>query len=185
VAGHHPLLDFLLSFRYPLAGEFAMHRSLAEALPGAGGWRLEIATLCELFRRTDPRAICQVDGGSGYDHKHQPAADALVEMCREVAQELLAQLAREGLPCDGPFQQALERAFRRESADALRRYAALARINGLPFDTAEESAMSEAFAGLLGNLSSSVPHPLPSWASLRAERPAAVEEFVEAALYTP
>ena len=184
VAGHHPLLDFLLSFRYPLAGESAMRRSLAETLPGAAGWALEIANLCEVFRRVDPRDVCQVDGGTDYDHKHQPGTGALAAMCREVAHELLAQLAREGIPSDPAFHQALAFAFRRESADAHRRYAALARINGLPFDAMEESALAESFAGIL---ESTVPLPQPvllSWERLRAERPSEVEDFLEAALYS-
>ncbi|MEI9895831.1 MAG: hypothetical protein WDN28_18600 [Chthoniobacter sp.] len=33
VAGHQPLVDFLLSFRYPLAGEVAFTRELAAELP--------------------------------------------------------------------------------------------------------------------------------------------------------
>ena len=41
-AGHIPLVDFLLSFRYPLAGEVAMTRELAASLRPSAGWGLEI-----------------------------------------------------------------------------------------------------------------------------------------------
>jgi glucosyl-3-phosphoglycerate synthase len=82
VAGHHPLLDFLASFRYPLAGETALRTALAAELPLGASWSLEIGMLCEVFRRADPREICQVDGGTGYDHRHHPLSEggALLRM---------------------------------------------------------------------------------------------------------
>ncbi|EDY22139.1 glycosyltransferase involved in cell wall biogenesis [Chthoniobacter flavus Ellin428] len=146
VAGHLPLVDFLLSFRYPLAGEVALTRELAMQLPMSSGWGLEIGQLCEIFRRIDPREVCQVDGGAGYDHKHQPATTALAGMAGEIAHELFAQLAAEGLAKDVAFHAAIAAAYRREAAHALRRSASLALINGLPFDEAAEHAMLETFA---------------------------------------
>jgi len=146
VAGHQPLVDFLLSFRYPLAGEVALTRELAEALPSSSGWGLEIGQLCEVFRRVDPREVCQVDGGSEYDHKHQPAATSLAEMAGEIARELFSQLAAEGLANDAAFDTAVAAAYRREAAHALRRSASLALINGLPFDELAEQAITEVFA---------------------------------------
>lgn len=149
VAGHQPLVDFLLSFRYPLAGEVALTRELAAALPTSSGWGLEIGQLCEVFRRVDPREVCQVDGGPGYDHKHQPAATALADMAAEIACELFAQLAAEGLPGDATFRAAVATAYRREAAHALRRSASLALINALPFDESAERAIVETFASRL------------------------------------
>ena len=149
VAGHHPLLDFLLSFRYPLAGEIALTREVAAALPIAPGWGLELAMLCDVFRHLDPRAVCQVDGGSGYDHKHQPAATALADMATEIAAELFRQLPAEGLPSTGDFRATIATAYEREAAVALRRSAALARMNGLPFDETGESEIVTAFAARL------------------------------------
>jgi glucosyl-3-phosphoglycerate synthase len=149
VAGHQPLVDFLLSFRYPLAGEVALRRDLAAALPESRGWGLEIGQLCEIFRRVDPREVCQVDGGTGYDHKHQPAATALAAMAGEIARELFAQLAAEGLPNDAAFHAAVAAAYRREAAHALRRSASLALINRLPFDEVAERAIVEEFAARL------------------------------------
>jgi glucosyl-3-phosphoglycerate synthase len=150
VSGHHPLVDFLLSFRYPLSGEMAMTRDVATGLAFSDGWGLEIGQLCEVFRRVDPRDVCQVDGGSGYDHKHQPAATALAQMAGEIARELFAQLAAEGLPVGTEFQSAVAKAYRREAEHALRRSAALARINGLPFDSTDEASIVEIFSERLG-----------------------------------
>lgn len=149
VAGHQPLLGFLLSFRYPLSGEVAMAREVAATLPVAPGWGLEIGQLCEAFRQLDPQRVCQVGGGAGYDHKHQPASTALAGMAAEIAAELYRQLGTEGLPVDAAFRRAVAAAYRREAALALRRSASLALINDLPFDENSEREMTEVFAATL------------------------------------
>jgi glucosyl-3-phosphoglycerate synthase len=152
VAGHQPLIGFLLSFRYPLAGEVAMTSELARSLPMMNGWGLELGQLCEVFRRVDPRECCQVDGGSGYDHKHQPATPALTEMAAEIARELFRQAALEGIGDTPAFHLAVREAYRREGEFALHRSASLALINGLPFDCVAESALVEMFAQQLAAL---------------------------------
>jgi glucosyl-3-phosphoglycerate synthase len=149
VAGHVPLIDFLLSFRYPLAGEVAMARDVAASLRPSAGWGLEIGQLCEVFRHIDPRDVCQVDGGTGYDHKHQAAATSLAGMAEEIARELFRQLAAEGLPIDAGFRRAIGRAYRGEATLALRRSASLALINRIPFDEAAEATIVEGFAARL------------------------------------
>ena len=149
VAGHLPLVDFLRSFRYPLAGEVAIRRELAAQLSPGSGWSVEIGQLCDVFRCVDPRQVCQVEGGPGYDHRHHPASPALVQMVTEVGGELLAQLAIEGVALDASFQAALNAAFRREAQFALRRSASLALINGLPFEFPAEEQICEAFAAAL------------------------------------
>jgi len=148
VAGHQPLIDFLLSFRYPLAGEVAMTRELAQALPVSEGWGLELAHLCQVFRTIDPRKICQVDGGA-YDHKHQPATSALADMAGEIARELFGQIAQEGLPSAAAFHSAVAIAYRDEAEHALHRSASLALINGLSFDPEVESEIVATFAARL------------------------------------
>ena len=149
VSGHVPLVDFLLSFRYPLAGEVALTRELAGTLPVSSGWGLEIGQLCEVFRTVDPREVCQVEGGVGYDHKHQPATTALAGMAGEIAREVFAQLSAEGLPSDAPYLAAVAAAYRREATHALRRSAHLAQMNALPFDADAERATVDAFAARL------------------------------------
>lgn len=183
VAGHLPLLDFLLAFRYPLAGECALALPLARDLPCDPGWGLETAMLCEVFRHAEPEQVCQVDGGAGYDHKHQPAlADGgLVAMCGEIARAGLTQLAAEGCTVDGRFRSALLGAYRREGAQALRRSEALALMNGLPFDAAAERAIVEAFASQLATEPGRPRPPLPAWSRLLRERPADAARFLEAA----
>lgn len=145
IGGHKPILDFLLSFRYPLAGEVAMDVELARALPPSHGWGLEIGQLCEVFRRIDPRETCQVDGGTGYDHKHQPALTALTAMSAEIAQEVFRQMESEGMKTTG-IRQWIAKLYKAEAEHAMRRSQHLALMNGLPFDEAAEREMIEAFA---------------------------------------
>lgn len=152
VLGHHPLLDFLASFRFPLAGEVAMTVAAARLLPIAPGWALELAMLCDVFRTIDPRDVCQVDGGSGYDHKHQPASTALAEMAGHIAAELIRQLQIEGLPFGADARSAIADAYRREAAHALRRSEALARINSLAYDAQSEQDTVAAFHGQLSRM---------------------------------
>ena len=113
------------------------------------GWGLEVGQLCEVFRQLDPRRVCQVGGGAGYDHKHQPATTALAGMAAEIAAELFRQLGAEGLPADAAFRRAVAAAYRREAALALHRSASLALINDLPFDENSEREMIAVFAGTL------------------------------------
>ena len=145
VLGHHPLLDFLASFRFPLAGEVAMTTAAARLLTIAPGWALELAMLCDVFRTIDPRDVCQVDGGSGYDHKHQPASTALAEMAGHISAELFRQLQIEGLPSSIDARTTIAGAYRREAAHALRRSEALARINALAYDAQSEQDTVAAF----------------------------------------
>ena len=189
VCGHLPLLDFLRGFRYPLSGECAMSTGLAGALEFQAGWGLEIGMLSEVFRKVDPVRIAQVDGGSGYDHKHQPAEASLERMCAEIAGTLLEQLSIEGCRVDGRFADSLSHAMQTEAAEAVRRSKILAQINGFPFEVEPETALSQLFLSSMRAL----PEPsrakaLPSWQTVERLRPGAItrlRELIESASYSP
>lgn len=149
VSGHQPLLDFLLSFRYPLSGECVIHSELARKIPFPAGWGLEIGVLCQVFRQTSPRKIAQVSGGNHYDHKHQPISGpggGLATMAHEIAQVLFSQLAFEGLRIEASFLKAVHVAYCDEAGEALSRFQNLARINSLPFLLQEEEDNVRLFA---------------------------------------
>ncbi len=184
VAGHLPLLDFIQCFRYPLAGECALSARLAFSLPFHEGWALEIGMLCEVFRRVEPAHICQVDGGSGYDHKHQPASGGLLQMCAEIASALLHQIATEGCPLDDSFLHTLRRTLTREGTEAVRRSVALARINGLPLDSAHETATTESFAAALPQCVPGAGLALPPWDSVARFAPETLLALGQQALVT-
>ena len=175
VAGHHPLLDFLQSFRYPLSGECALRASLASSLPVWEGWSLEIGMLAEVFRRLEPERVCQVDGGTGYDHKHQAEEAGLHPMCAQISETLLGQLSIEGCRVDPAFRQTLMRAQLRHGAEAARRSAALAFLNAIPCDLEAEKTAASGFASTLRSTEPTAqgqgPRPLPSWESVERTAP--------------
>jgi glucosyl-3-phosphoglycerate synthase len=174
IAGHHPLLDFLQSFRYPLSGECALRSSLASSLPVWEGWSLEVGMLAEVFRRLEPERVCQVDGGTGYDHKHQPAETGLQPMCLQIAETLFQQLATEGCRVDASFRQTLLRAQAKHATEAARRSAALAYMNSIPCDLENERQVALGFASAIsesGRNDFRQHPPLPSWESVERSQP--------------
>jgi len=99
--GERDYLDYLRSFRYPLAGEFAMRTSILPAMRIPSDWGLEIGTLSEAWRNLAPRAVCQVEISDAYDHKHQPLSEddakkGLSRMSTDICKALYLPLAPVG-----------------------------------------------------------------------------------------
>ena len=156
VLGHLPLLDFIDSFRYPLAGEYSMSLDTAMNLPIESGWALETGSLCELHRNLDPKEICQVDLALLYDHKHQDLdprqpGKGLLRMAAEIAGSLLTHLEREGSLFDAQILEVIHRTYQTVSHDFVRRYQDVANLNGLPFDVSREADATIAFSETLSD----------------------------------
>ena len=119
ILGHIPLLVYLDSFRYPLAGEFAMKVDLARANRIPPDWGLEVGMLAEIYRNCAIKRICQVDICDNYEHKHQPLSpddpeSGLLKMTIEIVKILLRTLAAEGIVLDnGVFNSLLNEAAKR------------------------------------------------------------------------
>ena len=146
----HPLLSFLDSFRYPLAGEFAMVRDLAWNNRIPGDWGLEIGVLAEVYRNCASRRICQTDLADAYDHKHQLlSADdpkgGLLKMCVDITKSLFRNLASEGVVLSEGMLKTLRATYLQEAQEAIRRYEDDAAINSLCFDRHLERTAVEAF----------------------------------------
>jgi glucosyl-3-phosphoglycerate synthase len=146
-----PLLQFLDSFRYCLAGEFAMKANLARANRIPGDWGLEVGMLAEVYRNCSPTRTCQVDLADNYDHKHQTlSADdptkGLRRMACDIAKTLFRTLAGEGLVFTQEHFRALEVRYVRMAEDIMTRYYADALLNGLEFDRHEEERAVATFA---------------------------------------
>jgi glucosyl-3-phosphoglycerate synthase len=146
------LLVYLDSFRYALAGEFAMNADLARVNRIPSDWGLEVGVLAEVYRNCALRRICQTELCGNYDHKHQEVVlddpeRGLVRMCVDIAQILLRTLAAEGVVfTDGMFKTLLVQ-YIRTAEDMVTRYHADAAINGLYFDRHEEETIVGAFTG--------------------------------------
>ncbi len=155
LAGPLPFLKYIDSFRYPLAGEFAMQADLARSVRIPGDWGLEVGMLAEVYRNSSLRRVCQVDVATTYDHKHQILSEGdanagLHRMARDIAKSLLRTLAMEGLVFGEGFYTTLRVAYVRTAQDTVRAYNDDAAINGLHFDRHSETRAVEVFTQALG-----------------------------------
>ncbi len=150
LVGPHALLTFLDSFRYPLAGEFAMVRDLAWTNRIPGDWGLEIGVLAEVYRNCALRRICQADIADAYDHKHQALSHdnpeaGLLKMCVDITKSLFRNLASEGVVLSDGMLKTLRATYLQSAQDAISRYENDAAINSLAFDRHEERTAVEVF----------------------------------------
>lgn len=150
ILGHIPLLDYMDSFRYPLAGEFSLTVDLASSLRIPSDWGLEVGVLAEIFRNTSLSRICQVDISARYDHKHQRLSPddhekGLLKMSVDIAKSIFRTLSHEGIVLSSAFFASLRGAYLRTAQDTIRDYHDDAAINGLRFDRHEEAKAVEAF----------------------------------------
>jgi glucosyl-3-phosphoglycerate synthase len=144
-------LRFLDSFRYALAGEFAMKAELARVNRIPGDWGLEVGVLAEVFRNCAVSRICQVDLAESYEHKHQPLSGddptgGLRRMACDIAKSLFRTLAAEGMVYGPGYFRSLGVRYVRMAQDSIARYYADALLNGLAFDRHEEEAAVAVFA---------------------------------------
>lgn len=152
--GFLPFLRYMDSFRYPLAGEFAMQSDLARVNRIPSDWGLEIGVLAEVYRNCSTKRICQVEIAENYEHKHQDlsATDptkGLMKMAVDISKKLFRVLTSEGVSFDSGKMQTLLTHYVRTAEDFITRYHADAMINGLIFDSHEEETAVEAFAQAL------------------------------------
>jgi glucosyl-3-phosphoglycerate synthase len=154
VLGMHPLLEYLDSFRYPLAGEVSITTDLARINRIPSDWGLEMGPLVEVYRNCSQKRICQVELTENYDHRHQDLSEhdagaGLHRMVRDIASSTIRNLASYGVEFDAGFLNTLTAAYRRMAQDAIASYSDDATLNGLVFDRHEEELAVETFSGAL------------------------------------
>ena len=191
VIGSHPLLDYLDSFRYPLAGEVSMTTDLARINRIPADWGLEVGTLVEVYRNSSPKRICQVELAENYDHRHQDlsendASQGLHRMVVDIASSAIRNLASYGVEFDAGFLNTLTAAYRRTAQDAISSYSDDAALNGLVFERHEEELAVETFtralrvAGL-GFVRDPMDVPqIPNWSRVASALPGFLDELREA-----
>lgn len=186
-----PFLKFLDSFRYPLAGEFAMDVNLARINRVPADWGLEVGVLAEVFRNCATGRTCQVDLADTYEHKHQLlSADdpkvGLARMATDIAKSLFVTLAAEGIVFTADHFRSLEVRYVRLAQDMIGRYYADAMLNGLKFDRHGEEIAVATFAGSLQRAASEfITEPrglplIPNWNRVLAAVPEFFELLVDA-----
>jgi glucosyl-3-phosphoglycerate synthase len=154
VLGPLPLLQFLDSFRFPLAGESAMTVDLARGIRIPADWGLEVGVLAEVYRNCSLKRICQVELVDNYDHKHQELSEhdpsrGLHRMVVDIAASLIRTLASYGVQFDAGFLNTLIAAYVRTAQDAVEGYRDDAALNGLRFDRHAEEVAVETFSRAL------------------------------------
>jgi glucosyl-3-phosphoglycerate synthase len=191
VLGAHPLLEYLDSFRYPLAGECSMTVDQARMNRIPSDWGLEVGLLVEVYRNCSPKRICQVELTDNYDHKHQELSEldatrGLHRMVRDIASSLIRNLASYGVEFDAGFLNTLTAAYLRMAQDAIASYSDDAALNGLVFDRHEEEFAVETFLGALraaglGFVRDPMGAPqIPNWNRVVSALPEFLEELREA-----
>ncbi len=182
VLGPVPLLEYLDSFRYPLAGECSMTTDLARINRVPSDWGLEVGLLAEVYRNCSLKRICQVDVSENYDHKHRElspddANRGLHRMVLDIASSLIRNLASYGVEFESGFLNTLIAAYVRTAQDAIARYSDDAALNGLHFDRHEEEVAVETFSRALRQAGLSFVRdpmgapPIPNWSRVTSALP--------------
>lgn len=184
-------LEFLDSFRYPLAGEFSMRSDVLKTIRIPSDWGLEIGILSEVHRNNSTNRICQVEIADRYDHKHQPISPeapdkGLSRMVHDIAMALFIKLAQNGAVFSPGMFRSIRSTYFRIGLDFVEQYSALAAINGLHYDRHMEEDTVDLFAKIVHqageDMLSSSDHTvfIPSWKRIMSAYPDFLDEFYEA-----
>lgn len=189
--GDDDYLRYLDSFRYPLAGEFAMEADLVRSIRIPSDWGLEIGVLSEVFRIYRPRRICQVDIADRYDHKHQDlsvddAQAGLHKMSRDIAKAVFRKLAIDGTVFTPEVFRTIKAAYYRSALDLVDHYQNDAALNGFTFDRHAEESAVEMFAQAIMEagarfLANPMETPfIPNWSRVESAVPDALTQLYDA-----
>ncbi|GLS25979.1 glycosyl transferase [Marinibactrum halimedae] len=151
VLGPLEYLDYMDSFRYPLAGEFSFRRDVLTDLRIPSDWGLEIGVLSEMHRNYAHNRLCQVDIADTYDHKHQSLSlddrnAGLSKMSIDIAKAVFRKLATQGEVFTPETFRTIKATYFRIALDFVETYHNDAIMNGLSHDLHEEEVAVEMFA---------------------------------------
>ncbi|HEY9172852.1 MAG TPA: glycosyl transferase [Verrucomicrobiae bacterium] len=191
IIGQHPYLVYMDTFRYPLAGEFAMDVDLVRRVRIPHDWALEVGMLAEVFRNSAPRAICQSELCENYDHKHQElsARDAdkgLNKMAVDISRSFFRRMAAEGIKLDAGLFDTVLSAYMRQAEDTLRFYSADSALNGLRYPRHEEENAVATFVRSIRIATKSFQEDplwtplIPNWNRVESALPTFLDEMREA-----
>jgi glucosyl-3-phosphoglycerate synthase len=149
--GANDYLDFMDSFRYPLAGEFSFRRDVLNDIRIPSDWGLEIGVLSEMHRNYSHNRLCQVDIAKTYDHKHQDLSldneqQGLSKMSIDITKALFRKLATQGTTFSTETFRTIKATYFRIALDFVEAYHNDAVMNGLKLDIHAEEKAVEMFA---------------------------------------
>ena len=149
--GQSDYLNFMKSFKYPLAGELSFRRNVLPELRISSDWGIEVGILSEMQRSFSPNNICQVDLADAYDHKHQDLSiddetKGLSKMSIDIIKTFIKKLATQGNSFSRETFRSLKATYYRSALDLIDIYRSDAAMNGLKFDSHKEEEAVELFA---------------------------------------
>lgn len=191
VVGHGEYLEFMDSFRYPLAGEFSFRRDVLNDIRIPSDWGLEIGVLSEMHRNYSHNRLCQADIAKTYDHKHQDLSlhndqGGLSKMSIDITKALFRKLATQGQTFSTETFRSLKATYFRIALDFIETYHNDAIINGLELDIHSEEKAVEMFAqNIMKAGQSFLDNPMetpfiPSWNRVVSAMPNVLERLKEA-----
>jgi glucosyl-3-phosphoglycerate synthase len=191
VVGHNSYLEFMDSFRYPLAGEFSFRRDVLNDIRIPSDWGLEIGVLSEMHRNYSNNRLCQADIAKTYDHKHQdlsPDNDqgGLSKMSIDITKSLFRKLATHGQTFSTESFRSLKATYYRIALDFVETYHNDAIMNGLDLDIHSEEKAVELFAqNIMKAGESFLANPMetpfiPSWNRVVSAMPEVLDRLKEA-----
>lgn len=191
IFGEMEYLQFMDSFRYPLAGEFSFRKDVLNDIRIPSDWGLEIGVLSEMYRNYSPNRICQVDIASTYDHKHQDmslddSTAGLSKMSIDISKAFIRKLATQGETFTTEKFRTLKATYYRIALDYVETYRNDAMMNGLKLDIHSEEKAVEMFAeNILTAGSTFLEQPMetpfiPSWNRVVSAIPDILSQLKEA-----
>lgn len=189
--GDMEYLEYMDSFRYPLAGEFSFRRDVLNDILIPSDWGLEIGVLSEMYRNYANNRLCQVDIADVYDHKHQslsPEDDGagLSKMSIDISKALFRKLATRGVTFNTETFRSLKATYYRIALDFVETYHNDAVMNGLSLDIHSEEQAVELFAENIMKageafLDRPMERPfIPSWSRVISAIPDILDQLSEA-----
>ena len=184
--GRSDYLEFMKSFKYPLAGEFSFRRNILPELRISSDWGIEVGVLSEMQRNFSPNNVCQVDLADTYDHKHQVLSinddqKGLSRMSIDIIKTLIRKLATQGNSFSLETFRSLKATYYRSALDLIDTYRSDAEMNGLQFDSHTEEKAVELFAlNIMKAGESFFKNPMdtpfiPTWSRVKS----AIPDFLE------
>jgi glucosyl-3-phosphoglycerate synthase len=152
--GKDDFIRYLRSFRYPLAGEFAIVNNLVRRCRLPFNWGLEIGVLSEVYRNSSLKRICQVDLADEFDHKHsdlnpKDLKAGLAKMAVDIMLMIFSTMSSMGHILSKSFLNTLNSTYVRFAQDFLSKYYYDSLMNGLEFDRHSEGIAIETFSDCL------------------------------------
>ena len=189
--GEMEYLEYMDSFRYPLAGEFSFRRDVLNDIRIPSDWGLEIGVLSEMYRNYANNRLCQADIADVYDHKHQDLsaendAGGLSKMSIDISKALFRKLATRGVTFNTESFRSLKATYYRIALDFVETYHNDAVMNGLSLDIHNEEKAVELFAENIMKageafLDRPMERPfIPSWSRVISAMPDVLDQLRDA-----